>query len=209
MKTTRELFIKNFKRFMEEKNITRDELSRALGIPYNTICNWALGISFPRESTLQKLADYFGCEPSDFISEKEEKPSYRMYPVLGEIANGYDSFAVQDVIDNEAIPEEWIKGDSPENYIVLAVKGESNYPELRPGSDRLLIHLTPSVESGSLAAVIYDTDYATVKRVIYKKGEDFLELHSLNPNFPPVRIEGSDLDRCRVIGEVVRLIRKY
>lgn len=204
-----ERFAKALEDYMEDRGVTREELGKAIGVPYSTIASWMQGRSYPRAKTLEKLAEYFGVSVPDIVGEKRKDTSYIMYPVLGEIANGYDSFAVQDVIDNEAIPEEWIKGDSPENYIVLAVKGESNYPELRPGSDRLLIHLTPSVESGSLAAVIYDTDYATVKRVIYKKGEDWLELHSLNPSYPPVRIEGSDLGKCRVIGEVVRLIRRY
>ena len=204
-----EKFAKVLEDYMDERGVTREELGKAIGVPYSTIASWMQGRSYPRAKTIEKLAEYFGVSVPEIVGEKRKDTSYRMYPVLGEIANGYDSFAVQDVIDNEAIPEEWIKGDSPENYIVLAVKGESNYPELRPRSDRLLIHLTPSVESGSLAAVIYDTDYATVKRVIYKKGEDWLELHSLNPAYPPVRIEGSDLGKCRVIGEVVRLIRRY
>lgn len=207
---TKDNIAKNLERLMEENNMNREEFAKAIGVPYTTVCNWFQKVSSPRSKTLEKITEKFNVSIGDLVNENEQpKPSYRMYPVLGEIANGYDSFAVQEVIDKEAIPEEWVKGDDPDKFIVLQIKGDSNYPELRPGSDRVLIHLTSSVESGSLAAVIYDTEYATIKRVIYKKGEDWLELHALNPNYPPIRIEGADLGRCRVIGEVVRLIRKY
>ncbi len=207
---SKDILAKNLMRLMETYNMTREELSQKIDVPYSTISNWLQGISYPRAQMLDKLSAYFDVATSELVDRyKEDTPSYRMYPVLGEVQNGYDSFAVQDVIGEEAIPEEWIKGDDPDNYFVLAVKGESNYPELRPGSDRLLIHKTSSVDSGSLALVLYESEYATVKRVIYKKGEDWLELQPLNPSFPPLRIEGSDLGKCKVIGEVVRLIRKY
>ena len=208
--STRNALKDNLNRYVEELGKTREEVSKAIDVPYGTVSNWLEGKNFPRAKALEKLADYFDVSVSELMGEKKPKPSYRIYPVIGEIAAGWDSYTFEEnKIDEEAVPNEWIS-DDPDNYCILQIRGNSLFPEIKSG-DRVLLHKTPSVESGSLAAVLYESEYATIKRVIYRQGEDWLELLPLNQSgeYEPIRIEGSDLGKCKVIGEVVRLIRKY
>ena len=80
------------------------------------------------------------------------------------------------------------------------------HPKLLDG-DKILCKRTTSVDSGSLAVILYNGDEATIKRVNYVPGEDWLELIPSNPEYTTKRIEGTDLEQCRVIGKVVKLIR--
>ena len=95
---------------------------------------------------------------------------------------------------------------SQKEYFVLRVKGNSMYPRLLDG-DTILCRRCDSVDSGSLAVVLYNGDEATVKKVNYIQGEDWLELIPYNPEYPTKRIAGADLEQCRILGLVVKLIR--
>ena len=68
------------------------------------------------------------------------------------------------------------------------------YPKLLDG-DFVLVQRTTSVDSGSIAVILYNGDEATVKKVKYSPNEDWVEL------IP------SNLEKCRVIGKVVKLLR--
>ena len=63
-----------------------------------------------------------------------------------------------------------------------------------------------SVDSGSIAVVIVDDEDGVIKRVVY--GDDFIELQSINPMYPPRRFEGRDVLRIRVFGLVKEVKRK-
>lgn len=62
--------------------------------------------------------------------------------------------------------------------------------------------------SGEIGVVIYGDDKATLKRVEFVAGEDWLRLSPVNPQYPPVMIRGEDLDHCRVLGIPKMLIRE-
>ena len=79
------------------------------------------------------------------------------------------------------------------------------YPKLLDG-DYILVHRQTSVDSGSVAVVIYNGNEATVKKVRYKSGEDWVELIPVNPEYQTKRIVGIDLEQCRVFGLVLGLV---
>lgn len=80
------------------------------------------------------------------------------------------------------------------------------YPKLIEG-DTILCKRCNSVDSGDLAVILYNGDEATVKKVNYVIGQNWLELIPINPEYTTKRIEGADLEQCRVLGKVVKLIR--
>lgn len=106
----------------------------------------------------------------------------------------------------EYIPYEWLRGHNPNNFFVLRVKGDSMYPDFQDG-DCVLVHRQSSVDSGTVAVMLYDGEIATLKKVRYKKNESWVELIPRNPEYQTKRIENWDLNECRVLGEVRRLIR--
>lgn len=80
-------------------------------------------------------------------------------------------------------------------------------PKLLNG-DRVLVKRCDSVDSGTIVVFLYNGIESTVKRVRYVAGEDWLELVPDNPDYPVKRVEGPDLERCRVLGKIVYLFRK-
>ena len=129
------------------------------------------------------------------------------FEVLGTVRAGYDGM-IDEITTGEIIelPLSMISGGHKDEYFVLQVTGNSMYPRILDG-DKILCKRTDSVDSGTLAVIIYNGDDATVKRVNYVHGEDWLELIPFNPEYETRRIEGKDLEQCRVIGKVVKLIR--
>lgn len=196
----------NIKRLREEHNMTQMEFAKICGVSDKAVSTWEQNIKVPRMGTLQKMADYFGV-PKSAIIEDKKIDNFITYPVVVGIKAGYDGEIIfEESGDSEQIPTEWIRGDSPSNFFVARVHGDSMYPMFIEG-DRVLVHKTPSVDSGSVCAIRINENEITLKRVIYKQGEDWLELQPINTSYPPKRIEGLDLKDCGVIGEVKKLIR--
>lgn len=66
----KEIFSINLKRLMEQKGISRQDLSKVLGVSYFTISDWVNGKKYPRMDKVEMLAAYFGILKSDLIEEK-------------------------------------------------------------------------------------------------------------------------------------------
>ena len=66
----KEIFSINLKRYMEKKGVSRQELSKILGVSYFTITDWVNGKKYPRMDKVEMLADYFGILKSDLIENK-------------------------------------------------------------------------------------------------------------------------------------------
>ena len=66
----KEIFSINLKRLMEQKGVTRQDLSKVLGVSYFTISDWVNGKKYPRMDKVEMLAAYFGILKSDLIEEK-------------------------------------------------------------------------------------------------------------------------------------------
>lgn len=66
----KEIFSINLRRLMEQKGISRQDLSKVLGVSYFTISDWVNGKKYPRMDKVELLATYFGILKSDLIEEK-------------------------------------------------------------------------------------------------------------------------------------------
>ena len=133
---------------------------------------------------------------------------FALFPVIGDIAAGYDKIAVEDWQgETVCIPNYYLKGRNKEDFLVLCVKGDSMYPTYQDGDKVLILRQNSLDYSGQIGAVIYD-DCATLKKVEYKKGEDWLKLIPVNPVYPPKRIENEELERCIVLGVPKLLVRE-
>ena len=66
----KQIFSINLKRLMEQKGVSRQDLSNILGVSYFTISDWVNGKKYPRMDKVEMLADYFGVLKSDLIEEK-------------------------------------------------------------------------------------------------------------------------------------------
>lgn len=72
----KKIMAQNIQRYMDQRGISRQQLCDALDIKYTTLRDWLKGITYPRIGKVEAMANYFGCEKSDLIEEKQ-KPTVK------------------------------------------------------------------------------------------------------------------------------------
>lgn len=194
----------------KNKKMSMKELGNIFGLSESTISLYETGGRRIDTDMLQKFADFFDVSV-DYLLDREYKPfpseDITMFDVIGSVSAGYNGIAVEEPTgDQIPIPSSYLRSHDEKDFFVLRIKGDSMYPRLLDG-DNVLVERTTSVDSGSIAVVLYNGNEATVKRVEYVYGEDWLELIPFNPEYKKKRIEGAALEQCRVLGKVVKLIR--
>lgn len=203
------------KELRKAKKMTQNQLCEILKIAQPTLSGYENETSEPDFATFQKIADFFNVSVDYLLGRDEIKNPPNVYDVdgiisfeeIGTICAGFNG-VINETPTGELIelPASMIRGGDKEDYFVLRVSGNSMYPRILEG-DRILCKRCSSVDSGSFAVVLYDGECATVKKVNYVHGEDWLELIPINPDYAPKRIEGADLQQCRILGKVIKLIR--
>lgn len=201
---------------LNERGISANKLQNDLELSNNAVTYWKSGRSSPSQRTLQKLAEYFQVPLSYFYNEKEALPTnakpldsnFRRLPVIGTIRAGYGGEAIEEFTGEfQVFPADLMRGYGTDELFVLEIRGDSMFPYYMEG-DRVLIHKQTSVDSGTVAAVLYDGEEATLKKVTYEPNCDWVILTPLNPLFKPLKIQGPDLQNCRVLGKVISLFRE-
>lgn len=191
-----------------QKGLTQVQLAEMVGISNNLYNKYEKKDVRPPYETLVKLASALNTSLSVLLDEIAVFPSEAVIdmPIIGSVRGGMDGNVVQEETgETRPIATSALHG-RPDEYFLLRVRGDSMYPDIMDG-DCVLVKKTDSVESGSMAVVLYDGDCATVKWVRYVEGEDWVDLIPNNPTFPPARISGADLENCKILGEVVDIMR--
>ena len=197
----------------KEHNLTQEELGAKIGVQKAAIQKYEKGTvkNIKRDSLIQ-LAQILDTTP-EYILGWDETPSnvetvddadMIMIPIIGRVAAGIRCFAENNIVDYEPVLRNGIS--SAEQYAFLRVIGDSMYPVFMEG-DLVLVRCQTSVDSGSYAVVTIDEEDGVVKKVVY--GDDYIELHSINPMYPPRRFEGEEVLRIRVFGLVKEIKRKF
>ena len=210
------MFSDNLKALRYERHITQQQLADALGLSRSTIGMYEKGEREPDFETSEAIADYFNVRLDDLVGRKNANallsPTISTdtvtFPVIGEIAAGYNHCAVEDWSgETVEIPTYYLKGRKQDDFFVLSVKGDSMYPLYMDGDKVLILRQTTLNHSGEIGAIVYD-HYATLKKVEYVNGEDWLRMVPINPQYPPKRVEGAELEQCKVLGIPKLLIRE-
>ncbi len=208
-------FSETLKELRKREELTQEELANKLEISKSAISMYENGNRTPDFETLEMFADFFNVNLSYLIGENNKLLSPEItsdtvtFPVIGSIAAGYDEIAIEDWSgETVEIPVTYLKGRKKEEYFVLSVHGDSMYPLYMNGDKVLILKQSSLNQSGDIGAILYDGDNATLKKVEYVKGEDWLRLIPINPEYKPKTIEGVDLEQCRVLGIPRLLIRE-
>lgn len=69
--TNREVFIRNFKKYLELNRLTQTDVAKNLGVNRSTVSAWLTGRGYPRADVMQKLANFLGIQMSDLVIENE------------------------------------------------------------------------------------------------------------------------------------------
>lgn len=204
------------KRIRLEKHLTQDELAFRINTTKQTIYKYENGIvtNIPA-SKIEAIANVLNTTPEYLMGwdNKLKSPTVTSdvveIPVIGTIAAGYNELANEDWSgETVSVPKEYLRGRKKEEFFVLTVQGDSMYPLYMNGDKVLILKQSTLNKSGDIGAILYDGDMATLKKVEYVLGEDWMKLIPINPEYQPKTIEGADLELCRVLGIPKLLIRE-
>lgn len=211
---------KRIKRRREELGLTQEELATKMGYKSRSSINKIeMGENDIPQSKIVQFAAALDATPAylmgwdDSPTRSENPPTitdnFITFPVIGEVAAGYDHVAMEDWEgDTIDVPASYLHGRSPKEYFVLKVIGDSMYPLYMDGDKVLVLRQETLNHSGQIGVLLYNSEQATLKKVEYSMGEDWLRMVPINPNYPPIRIEGADLELCRVLGIPRLLVRE-
>jgi repressor LexA len=132
--------------------------------------------------------------------KKEGKPLSREIPILGRVAAGKPTLAVEHVEGTIPLPAEWVKG---KEAFLLKVKGDSMSPYILP-DDYVIVRSQPSAENGDVVVTLLGEE-ATVKR-FFKKGKR-IELKPDNERWETIQIEEGS-GEVQILGKVIGVFRK-
>ena len=201
----------------EERHWNRREAADFLGKPYTTYVNHENGFREPNSEDLIAYAKAYGVSVDYLVGRTENKArldapkltdNFVTFQIIGEVAAHYGSFGNEDWTNGKIdIPESWLHGRSMSDYFVLRVSGDSMYPTYQDGDLVLVLKQSTMDHSGQIGVVIYDDDKATLKRIEYVMGENWMRLIPINTQYPPVTIRDERLEHCRVLGIPKKLIR--
>jgi len=196
----------------EESRETLEQIGHLTGVNKSTVMRWERGdtskINLP---TLHLLAQHFRVNTQWLmgLTDEAEAPAYVRpdvvpVPVIGAVRAGCGGVVCEEMLGTEPVDAATLRGGS--DYFWLRVSGDSMTPMIND-RDLVLVRKQDKVDSGRYAVVLVDGEEGLVKRVVYS--DDWLELQSVNPYYPPRRFEGEQMTQVTVVGLVVESKRKY
>ncbi len=201
------------RRCREESRETLERIGQLAGVNKSTVMRWERGdtskINLP---TLYLLARHFGVNIQWLmgLSEDMEAPAETPHsnaiplPVMGAVRAGFGGVVFEDPSGTEPVDAATLRDGC--DYFWLRVTGDSMTPLIND-RDLVLVRRQDTVDSGRYAVVLVDGEEGLVKRVVYT--DDWLELQSVNPYYPPRRFEGEQMTQVTVVGLVVESKRKF
>lgn len=192
------------KALREQKGFSQIELAEKIGVSKQNLYKYENGIisNIPSDK-IEAAAAALETSPAYLMGWDDSTVSplplenIYMRPLYDSVAAGFNALAQNTIVGY--IPTQIASPSEKEKYIWVNVVGDSMSPMIDDGS-KVLIKLQESVDSGQIAIILIDDEEAVVKRVVY--GDNWIELQSVNPYYPPRRFEGQDVRRVRVMGLV-------
>ena len=206
------MFKENFINLCNQKNVAPTVVLKEIGLTPATFSKWD-DTSVPRKATLYKLADYFGVTVDSLLAEDPvqisspelselDSQNVHMIPLFENASAGFGALAVNEIVDY--VPLHFQNPVEANETICIKVKGNSMAPMIASG-DVIQVHKQETVDNGSIAVVLVDGDEGLVK--IVTCGEGWIELRSANSLYKPMRFNGRDVLRVRVVGLVKKIIK--
>lgn len=194
--------------------LTLEQVGDYVGVSKSTVRKWETGyIANMKRDKISLLAKVLQMSPSEFISSDTADitsnisaiiPPEKIHqiPVYATVSAGLGALAEDEVIEYIPMVIE-NPYDIPDTF-GLKVRGDSMYPKIEDG-DIIVIRKQESVDSGTVAVVLLDGEEGLVKKVEY--GKDWIVLHSFNPEYQDKRFEGAEVQRLRVVGKVMKVVK--
>ena len=202
---------RNIQYYLDLQNKDRNDLCRALDLPYTTVSNWLQGVRYPRIDKIEKMAQYFNVTVFCLIDKnvpRKEPPvlKQRKIPLLGKVAAGEPIYADDHVEGYEYIDSKY--NDDGFEYFALRVSGHSMEPTIKDG-DIVIVRQQDTVDSGQIAIVLVAGEDATAKEVRVDKSGITLVGHNLAVYTPQFYTNAQVVDLpVTIIGLVIEVRHK-
>ena len=197
---------------MALRGMRASELAKRTGLSKARISQYVNGKFIPKSDAILTIAEVLGVSELWLMGKTASmEPTRRAeipcpenvsplrlcrYPILGEIACGLPTLAVEDP-DGGYVTAAETNAD-----FCLTAKGDSMIGARIFDGDEVFIQQTDLVENGEIAAVVVDGE-ATLKRVYYYPEEEKLILTPENPAYEPLVFVGRELADIRILGRAV------
>ena len=190
----------------KEKGMSADKLGELIGKDRATVYRYeSQDIENMPTSVLEPLAKALGTTPAELMGWNSNvsplpKSNVFMRPLFNSVAAGFGVVADNTIVSY--IPTFITTPSEQKQYIWISVQGDSMSPLIDDGSE-ILVKKQDCVDNGQIGVVLIDGEDAVVKKISY--GDNWIELISINPYYPPRRFEGADVQRVRVLGLVKKV----
>jgi len=205
--------IRRLREVIKESGMSYAVLSEKTGIAKSSLQRYATGqIKRIPIDNIKTIAE--ACHASArYVMGWEQKEdnfvildNYKYYevPRFDSIAAGFGVIADSSPVGSDLLP---FKTESEaKETMTIKVSGDSMFPKIEDG-DVIVVRKQTSVDSGTVAAVLIDGEDGVVKKVTY--GDDWIILHSFNPEYMDREFRGADVQRIRVLGRVMKVIKEF
>ena len=201
---------------MNERGIDNKTMASFLGLDRQVVTDWKARRSKSYTKYIYQIATLLGVQVHELLDDVVElkippsrsnthplaQDGVHLAPLFESVSAGFGAYAADLAVDR--VPIYVTKAAEAAETICIRVSGDSMYPIISDG-DIVQVRKQDSVISGSVAVVMVE-DEGYVKNVYYEEGK-WLELRSENDAYPPMRFEGRDIDRVRVVGFVTKVIK--
>ena len=69
----KETMARNIQYYMNLKNVSRNDLCKALDVPYTTLRDWLKAITYPRIDKIEMMANYFNISKADLVEDHSSR----------------------------------------------------------------------------------------------------------------------------------------
>ncbi len=205
-------FAEKLKEARKKAGFTQVKLASLLNVSQAAIAGWESGNRTPDVDIIANISMILGVSSDYLLGVNREvsnisavmDDSFRMIPVFESVSAGFGALADDHIVD--FMPFRIVSDIEAHETIAIRVKGDSMYPKIEDG-DIIQVHKQDTVDNGDIAVILIDGDEGVVKRVLF--GRNWIELQSINPNYPPRRFEGIELERIRIVGLVKGVFRAF
>lgn len=191
--------------------LTMDDVAQKIGVAKSTIQRYEKGqIQKIKLPVIESIASALSVNPDWLIGNTDNPnpkvpynsqilplPRMKEWKVIGGTACGSPIFRE---IDNETI---LAPADIDADRVFRCV-GDSMIGAHIFDGDLVFIKTGEYVEDGRIGVVRIDDEY-TLKRIY--RGEDYLELRSENPKYPPIIIRGEQ-ENAEIVGKAVQFLSR-
>lgn len=197
----------NIRKIRLNIGLTQQYVAKSLHVAQSTYSQWENGKARIDSTSLNRLADLFGVSVDTLLGRDETAAKRQNIPVLGNVAAGVPSVAVEEYDgDTEELTPDMMQDEY--EYFALRINGDSMQPRIMRG-DVVIVRKQSDVETNDVAVVLVDGESATAKQI--QKTEHGLVLISFNPSYPPRFYSWADVETLpvRILGKVVELRAKF